>query len=531
MKAIILALLMTIPGIPPARMGIVPPAAGPRPMAMPPAAEFAVKAFHLDMRIQVMTMAALKTFVQQLHHGGINTLIMEYEATYPYEKHPLIANRRAYTKPEIQDFIAYCGKLNIDVIPLQQSFGHVEYILRHYRYKTLREDNKALSQVCPLQTREDSLLFTDLYTELAATHPSPYIHIGCDETYLLGHCALCRAKVEKEGVSKLYADYVRMLCNIVIRLGKRPVLWADIALKYPEAIASLPAGTIFVDWNYGWSMDKFGDHQKLLHSGFEIWGAPAIRSHPDNYYLTQWEKHFDNIRDFVSDARQMGYKGMVLTSWSTSGAYSYTYESENGLAGLAAIRHVYPITGFSILLAAYMEALGSTTPVDLSAFTERYCSRQFGFHPAQAQAFWQALITAPYEVADGMVQSPVPMTLAALTDSCVAASRVLHQLQPSANTREFGHFRLMADIRVQHLRFLEIEQEANSTAFTKAGLPGLVRRLRSLLAEDSLLSQRFIELNKGEFYLSELREENELRSVRIRELYQRLSGMREQSKI
>ena len=88
-----------------------------------------------------------------------------------------------------------------------------------------------------------------------------------------------------------------------------------------------------------------------------------------------------------------------------------------------------------------------------------------------------------------------------------------------------AQFRLMADIRVQHLRFLEIEQEANSPAFTKAGVPGLVRRLHLLLAEDSLLSQKFIELNKGAFYLSELREENELRSVRIRELYQRLTGM------
>ncbi len=173
-----------------------------------------------------------------------------------------------------------------------------------------------------------------------------------------------------------------------------------------------------------------------------------------------------------------------------------------------------------------MEALRSDTPIDISAFIVSYCGRRFGFNPAQARVFWQALITAPYEVADGVVQSPVPLSLAVLTDSCVSASGVLHQLQPSANTKEFGHFRLMADIRVQHLRFLEIEQEANSPAFTKAGLPHLLRRLRSLLAEDSLLSQKFIGLNKEDFYLSELVEENELRSVRIRELYQRLAGIR-----
>src|SRR5690349_801974 len=87
--------------------------------------DFTVKAFHLDLRIQVMTMPALKGFAQRLQQGGINTLILEYEATYPYQKHSLIANRYAYTKNEINSFIDFCNRLGIDVIPLQQSFGHV----------------------------------------------------------------------------------------------------------------------------------------------------------------------------------------------------------------------------------------------------------------------------------------------------------------------------------------------------------------------------------------------------------------------
>lgn len=465
--------------------------------------DFPVKAFHLDLRIQVMTMPALKAFVLQLHSGGVNTLIMEYEATYPFEKHPLIANRYAYKKAEIVDFIAFCGKLNIDVIPLQQSFGHVEYILRNQRYSGLREDDKALSQVCPQRTVEDSLLFTDLYTELAQTHPSPYIHIGCDETYLLGHCERCRRKVQQEGVSKLYIDYVSMLCNIVLRLGKKPVLWADMVLKHPEAIQSLPKGTILVDWNYGWSMDHFGDHQKLLASGYAIWGAPAIRSSPDNFYLTKWAKHFNNIRDFVPACRQMGYQGMVLTSWSTSGAYSYVYESEDELSDLAAIRRVYPITGFNILIAAYFEGLRSTGPLNIQNFIIGYCKKQYGFTRDQALDFWQAL-----------------------TDSSAVAAVTLHTLQPQKNKEEFEHYRLMADIRAQHLKFEKIEAEANAPGFTQGDIPVLLARLRALLREAPGLDQRFIALNKATYYLPELNHENELRIFRIRDLYARLSRAR-----
>ncbi|MGZ3778865.1 MAG: family 20 glycosylhydrolase, partial [Mucilaginibacter sp.] len=225
---------------------------------------FAVRGFHLDLRIQVMPIPALKAFAKKLSDEGMNTLIMEWEATYPFASHPLIPNRYAYTKAQIVDFVKYCNGLGIDVIPLQQSFGHVEYILRNERYKELREDQRDYSQVCPLQTTQDSLLFSDLYKELISTHTSKYIHIGGDETYLLGHDARCQKKVAEEGKSKLYIDYIRMLCNIVIKMGKTPVMWADIAMKYPDAIKLLPKGTILVDWNYGWSLSNFGDHQKLM---------------------------------------------------------------------------------------------------------------------------------------------------------------------------------------------------------------------------------------------------------------------------
>jgi hexosaminidase len=491
--------------------------------ASAPKGDFRVKAFHLDMRIQVMTMPALRAFVQMLHEGGINTLIMEYEGTYPYGKHPLIPNEYAYSRAEILSFVAFCNQLGVDVIPLQQSFGHVEYILRHSRYRSLREDSKDLSQVCPLKITEDSLLFTDLYTELASTHTSPYIHIGCDETHLLGHCPECRRKVEKEGVSKLYFDYVRMLCNIVVRLGKRPVLWADMALKYPEAIKSLPKGTVFVDWNYGWRMDRFGDHQKLLASGYEIWGAPAIRSSPDNDYLTEWEKHLDNIRDFVPQARQMGYQGIVLTSWSTSGTYSYVYESENDLSSLDAIRRVYPITGFHLLIAAYMESLRTTGPLDVNRFINQYGKSRLGFDSTESRIFWQALKTAPYEVKEGSVESPMPITLQALADSGAAAAQALRMLHPVQNEKEFEHYRLMADIRAQHLRFLEIVQEANTQDFNRDSIPGVLHRLQTLIAENTGLSQRFIDLNRDDFYLPELEEENRLRSVTLVDFYNRLN--------
>jgi hypothetical protein len=46
--------------------------------------EFKVRGFHIDLRTQVMTLPALKAFAKELSEFGINTIVMEWEATFPY---------------------------------------------------------------------------------------------------------------------------------------------------------------------------------------------------------------------------------------------------------------------------------------------------------------------------------------------------------------------------------------------------------------------------------------------------------------
>ncbi len=484
---------------------------------------FSVRGFHLDLRVQVMTIDALKTFALRLKKNGINTLIMEWEGTYPFEKHPLIPNRYAYTKEQIISFIKYCDNLGIDVIPLQQSFGHVEYILRNTKYMNLRESQTDYSQVCPLEVEGNTLLFTDLYTELVSTHTSKYIHIGGDETRLLGHDEKCRLKLAKEGKSKLYVDYLKTLCNIVIKLGKRPVIWADIALAYPDAIKSLPKETIFVDWNYGWELDRFGNHQKLMESGFEIWGAPALRSYPDNYNLTLWEKHFQNIRDFVPAARALGYKGIVMTSWSTSGNYSPVYESEADIAELYAIRHVYPLAGFNILIEAFGEGFKSHQTLNIEEFIQKYCKEHFGFSQEQSDVFWKALKTSPYDIQQGKVIAPSSMTVQQLTDSNRQAVKALRTLIPLKNQLEFEHFKLMADIRDFYLRYQSIEKLINDSGFTDVERPAVIGRLKELVAVSKNLDRRFNQLNKNFLTPAGIDEENQIRNIKVNNLNERLS--------
>jgi hexosaminidase len=485
--------------------------------------DFKVKGFHLDLRIQVMKPSALKAFALKLSKAGINTLIMEYEATFPFKKHPLISNRYAYTKEELKDFISYCSSIDVDVIPLQQSFGHVEYILRNERYAKLREDSKDFSQVNPLEVNGTRALFTELFQEVADLHPSKYFHIGCDETRLLGAGAQSKAKIAKEGIGKLYGDYVAMMCDIVIKMGKIPVLWADIALKHPESLKYLPKQAIFVDWNYGWSLNRFGDHELLMKSGFEIWGSPSLRSNPDNYNLTTWEKHFNNVRDFIPQARKLGYTGMIMTSWSTSGVYSYLYESGTDLVELHALRRVYPLNGFNILLGAFLQQIKTSQPLDIPKFVQKYTEDQYGIAPDQSGKMWPALKAIPYQVNNGKVKE-TKLTIAQVVDSAVWVSDTFKQLKPSRNQQEFEHYRLMADTRLNYLLYQQIENEINQVSFTADQNQGILPRLKMLIEATTKLNKRYIKLNKNDFYVHELEEDNQLRTVKMKLLYNRLSG-------
>jgi hexosaminidase len=483
--------------------------------------DFAIRGFHLDLRVQVMKMPELKNFALKLSKNGINTIIMEWEATYPYEKHKVISNRYAYSREEVKSFIAYCNALNIDVVPLQQSFGHVEYILKNYRYKDLREDAKEHSQVNPLKEDSCRALFSDLYKDMISLHTSKYFHIGGDETYLLGHSEESKKKIALVGKGKLYGDYVKMLCELVISLGKRPIVWADIALKYPDALKDLPKETIFMDWNYGWDLNKFGNHKKLMETGFEIWGAPALRSAPDNYYLTLWNKHFENIKTFVPQARALGYKGIVMTSWSTSGIYSPVFESASDVIDLPAVRRVYPVTGFNMLIDAYYTAIRSKEPLNIDAFVKNYGKNTYGFNEEPVSLFWQALKTTPYEVTQGTVAGH-KLSVKTLRDSALMASAILHKLKPLKNKDEYAHYVLMADIRDFYLACMWVEGEVNALGFNNEKAKELLRLLNKLKPDD--LDKRFIALNKNTFYLSELKIENELRNTRLKGLKDKLEN-------
>lgn len=490
---------------------------------------FKKKGFYVDLRSQVMTMDALKQLARDVASMGINTLVMEYEATYPYQKHPTISNEVAYSRKDIANFIGYCSSVGVEVIPVQECFGHVQYILRHDRYRYLSEDMKGpspdLSQVCPLKAKGDSLLFSDLLSDMAAMHPSRYIHIGGDETRLLGHDEACRAMVEKEGQSKLFVTYMKMISEIVLKQGKIPVMWADMLLKYPEAADLLPKETILLDWNYGWKPNHFGDVANLQKKGFVFWGAASLRSHPDNWFVTDWMTHFNNQRDFIPYARKSGYKAMFMTSWSTSGLYSFTWDVGSDVQDMEPIRNNYPLSGFRILIACYAKALKQTAPIDARAFVIDYAQTRFGLSAMDGEKLWKTFNLVPELIVNG--KPAKSKDIATMIGQNLEVIKILGDLKPNKHLKEFSHFRLMADLRAYYLAYKQILATYNAEDFTiaKAKNLGLLHQVQVLLDQSKELDKRFAALNKGYLKAAEITKQNAVRNRPVIQLFLRLNNL------
>lgn len=449
---------------------------------------FDVRAVYVDHRTQVQTLSALKQLAKKAADGGMNAIVMEWEATFPFEENATLCNRLAFSSAEVREFVSYCQGLGIDVIPLQNCFGHSEYILRHERYARLREDRKDLSQVCPLKREEAERVFRSVFSEIAALHPSKYIHIGCDETFLLGHCKACAEYVGQYGKSRLFVEYVSLMCDIVKDLGKTPIIWADILLQNPDAASVLPPELVVVDWNYGWSPDRFGSIDNLLEQGITMWGASALRSGPDNIYLTQWDKHFRNLREYIPFCRRKGFSGIIQTSWSTSGAYGYVLDNES-VTDIIPVREVYPAQAFDILWQAFFEAVGSSDPLRDDFITD-YLVSHFGLKAPDA-GILAKYYSLPQNTVVGrkFTQEKIDSEL----DGALEMRSLMNKIRPRRNKKDYAHMLLMLDIRINYLRFKDAELAMETGGI---GRDEVAVKVKPLIRESSRLQRRFVRLNK-----------------------------------
>src|ERR1039457_1257697 len=214
--------------------------------------DFARRGVMLDIsRGRVPKLETLLDLAEKLSDFKINELQLYTEHTFAYKKYQSVwRSWGALTAKEIQILDARCQELGIDLVPNQNSFGHLRCFLENPKLKKLGE----LAEPYEAETKD----FLRRPTTLAPNHPgtlpflrglhdellpnfsSRFFNVGCDETLDLGKGRskkLCAAK----GKGRVYFDFLKKIHREVSTRGKTMMFWGDIVLKYPQLLPELAA--------------------------------------------------------------------------------------------------------------------------------------------------------------------------------------------------------------------------------------------------------------------------------------------------
>ena len=291
------------------------------------------RGIHDDLsRGPVPTIEFMKHQLDVFAAHKVNLYSPYFEHILEYSNDPLAAPPGgAITRAQAQDISAYARRLHITVVPDQEAFGHLHHVLTFEKYADLAESPHG-HVLAPGEAGTQPLI-KDWFTQIAADFPSPFLHVGADETFELG-TGRTKADVEKRGLGPVYADFLTNIHTTLAPLHKRILFWGDIAESDPSAIPGLPKDMIAIPWIY-WHKDSYDeDILPFKKAGIETWVAPGDANWNVVYPLG--DTAIDNISGFVEAGQRLGSTGELLAIWDDDGEGMFNQDWYGVLFGAAA---------------------------------------------------------------------------------------------------------------------------------------------------------------------------------------------------
>jgi hexosaminidase len=243
-----------------------------------------------------------------------------FENTQQYASNPLPAPPGgSVSAADARELVAYARQYHVTVVPEQEAFGHLHHALAYEQYQQLAETPHG-AVLAPGQPGSLTVI-SQMFTELAQLYPSPFLHIGADETVDLG-LGQTKNAVDTEGLGKVYLDFMQQIDTTLRPLNRRLLFWGDIAQHEPALLKAMSPefkrDTIAIGWLYNPNPNGFIKYMKpYVDAGFETWVSPGINNWSRIYPNQQMA--LENIQQFTRDGQTMGSTGQLNTLWNDDG--------------------------------------------------------------------------------------------------------------------------------------------------------------------------------------------------------------------
>jgi len=290
--------------------------------------DFARRGVMLDIsRGRVPKLKTLLDLVERLADFKVNEFQLYTEHTFAYRRYKSVwQDWGALTAEEICTLDARCRELGIDLVPNQNSFGHLRYFLEHPKVKKLAEVAEPYEGSTGDFLRFPTTLapnnpgtikfIRELYDELLPNFSSQFLNVGCDETWDLGR-GQSKKLCARRGKGRVYVDFLKQIQREVSQRGRRMMFWGDIILNHPELIKSLPKNVIALNWGYEATHPFEKDAATFAKSKVPFYVCPGTAT-----WMTLLGRHdtaFANLRLAAEAGRKHGAIGYLNTDWGDGG--------------------------------------------------------------------------------------------------------------------------------------------------------------------------------------------------------------------
>jgi len=253
----------------------------------------------------------VKRQIDFLARWKANQYFIYSEGAIELDGYPLLNPEGRFSKEQVRRIIAYGRERHIDVIPFLELYGHLHDLLRIELYSDLGAFPHSV-ELDP-DNPDTKKLLADWATQISDLFPSPFVHVGFDETWRIEDVAKRRGNTTP---AELFAEHLASVATLFQQHGKTVMAWADVMVKYPASIDRLPRGLIPVAWAYEaqpdikkWLDPLVAKHVPyLIQSGVANWEQIAL-----NFDMT-----FANIDNFLAAGRRLGALGMINSVWTDS---------------------------------------------------------------------------------------------------------------------------------------------------------------------------------------------------------------------
>lgn len=310
----------------------------------------AVRAVHIDLKHHLDAGFYYYHIIDVLAGIKVNTVFFEFEDKLRYRKAPVVGAPQAISIEEFAALSKYAHDRYIEISPLIQGLGHASFILKHEKYKELRDDPASDWAFDPMNPRTYELQFALYEDAMAATPYGKYLHIGGDEVGSLGKSALSK----RSGLSaiQLQMYWLKKVTDFAQAHHRIPIFWDDMVFKLsglyrttydPEmdtaAVAELwkqngpkldanislfPANCIYMRWNYE-SPGVPGNRKAIdWYKAHNLDVMPATSAQQSYAMLQRNHSNFPYIREFCLIAKAKQLDKVLCTVWDDASPHFET---------------------------------------------------------------------------------------------------------------------------------------------------------------------------------------------------------------